>query len=181
MTTPPRRRCWLIAACGLLGTAALPAHAAPLDLHYTGANTGGPAQWLAEGLSVSADGQKLQLRTQPFGSRTGGVLNFGQYPWWVTVASYDQGQGLSTVGDRYRGQGTPRSGSGQRVTIATLVPGSTQLYRLRPVALSGIIRGVPGATWSGQLQGTITTDGSRGAIGTAQLQDMDLHVIGTQP
>lgn len=181
MNPPTRRRCWLISAVASLLTVAAPAsQAAPLDLHYTTANTGGPTQWQVEGVSVSADGRKLQIRTLPFDGRAGGILNLGQYPWWLTVASFDQGVGLSRCGDRYRGEGVPRSGSGQRATIATLVPGSTRTFRLRPVAMSGIIRGIPGG-WSGTLQGTITTDGSVGPLVASQLLDIDLHIVGTQP
>lgn len=177
-----RRRSWAAGLLALGALSALGAQAAPLDLAYNRANTGPSYTYTLLGASVSADGQKLQLKATPVGTEPGGRITLGTYPWWVTVAGFGADKtGLARNGDRYRGTGAIAAPKRQRYTVATLVPGSSHVYQLRAVPMSGIIRGYPGAVWNGELQGTLTTDGSRGPITGANLVDFDLHIVGTQP
>jgi hypothetical protein len=165
----------LLAAVPLLATAAT-----PLDLAYNPANTGPAYAWLLDGVRVSADGQRIQVRTQPFGNAVGGTINLGSYPWWITLAAWDHGVGRTGNGDRWRGNAALPATTGRWSTVAVLVPGSNAVYRVKPIATGGIVRGLPGVTWSGTVQGTLTTDGTRGPISGTHLLDFDLHIIGQQ-
>lgn len=169
---------WLVAACPLaqagtpLGT--------PLDLAYNPANTGPSYLWQLNAVRVSADGRKLQVRTQPTAQLAGGIINLGSYPWWITLVSYDHGVGWTRNGDRWRGSGALPAPTHLWATVAVLQPGSSHVYRVLPMATAGIVRGQPGASWTGTVQGTLTTDGTRGALDASHLIDFDLHIIGEQ-
>jgi len=165
----------LLAAAPLLAAAAT-----PIDLAYNPANTGPAYAWRLDDVRVSADGRKLQVRTQPSANLPGGMINLGTYPWWITLVAYDQGVGRTGNGDRWRGNAALPAPTSRWATVATLEPGSQTVYRVKPIATGGIVRGLPGVTWSGTVQGTLTTDGSRGALDASHLTDFDLHIIGEQ-
>lgn len=122
------------------------------------------------GVAVSADGRKMRVKTAPDGS--GGALSFGTYmpEVGVHVANYSvawtPGMGFAMYqhGADFEYQDIPDSPSGWRT--AAQAPLGSATYRLTPVGF------LSGAT----LTGTITTDGSTGAIGAAQLRDWHLTV-----
>ncbi|MBQ0932154.1 hypothetical protein [Ideonella alba] len=164
----------------LLAAVPLWAAATPIDLAYNPSNTGPAYAWRLDAVRVSADGRKLQVRTQPSGSLPGGMINLGSYPWWITLVAYDQGAGRTGNGDRWRGNAALPAPTGRWATVATLALGSGTVYRVRPIATGGIVRGLPGVTWSGTVQGTLTTDGTRGPLDASHLVDFDLHIVGDQ-
>lgn len=179
---------WLAAASAFALTAAAPAGAQtpppttlPLALTYQGA---APLSYnnTALGVSVSADGRDLRVRTTPFKGNAAGRLNFGGYPWWITVADfapYGGGPGRALNGDAYRGSGVLPTPAGKWHTMATLVPGSNNVYQVTEVAMSGIHRGWVGG-WTGTLSGTITTDGVRGNVKIANIMAYELHIDGVE-
>jgi hypothetical protein len=156
------------------------ATATPLLLAYNPSNTNliynNPV-----GVKVSADGQKLQVTTRPVSPYQGGLLNFGKYPWWITVADFSVGNKVGTArnGDMYRGTGKLTPPSGQLYTIATLMPGTTNVYQLTPVDMTGVIRGNQGS-FVGTMQGTITTDGHLGKLVGTNIIDFDIVIEGTK-
>jgi hypothetical protein len=185
-----RRACLLSGAAVML--AALPAQAqsqsrqsplvtTPLALTYKAA---APLSYnnLVQGVSVSPDGHDLRVRATPFKGYTGGRLFFGGYPYWISVADfapYGGGQGRALNGDAYRGTGLLPTPTGKWHTMATLVPGSNNVYQVNEVAMSGIRRGWVGG-WTGTLSGTITTDGHRGNLRIANIMAYELHVDGVE-
>lgn len=153
----------------------------PLALSYSPANTN-PQSTTFLGVSVSADGKRLTVKTTAVQGAAGGRLNFGGYPWWITVADfapYGGGPGQAFNGDRYRGSGPVTPPAGVLYTAARLKPGTLNVYELTPVAMTGITRGYVGG-WTGTLTGTITTDGHRGRLQPANVVDFDLHVDGVE-
>jgi hypothetical protein len=163
------------------GETASPQATLPLALSYTPANTNMLHTSLV-GVSVSADGQRLTVRTTGVAGRPGGLLNLGGYPWWITVADFApaSGQGPQAAnGDRWRGTGPLNVAAGRLYVAARLKPGTTNVFELRPVEMSGITRGYVGG-WTGTLTGTLTTDGTRGRLQPANLIDFDLHVDGVE-
>lgn len=167
-------------SAALLAAAPLLADATPIDLAYSPANTGPSYTWRLDAVRVSADGRKLQVRTQPTAGLPGGMINLGSYPWWITLVSYDHGVGRTGNGDRWRGNAALPTPTSRWATVATLEPGSNTVYRIAPITTGGVVRGMPGVTWTGTVQGTLTTDGTRGALNGSQLLDFDLHIIGDQ-
>lgn len=187
--TGRRVAAWCLAASSLLlgppGQAQTdgvsPQQTLPLALSYTPANTN-PLSTSFLGVSVSADGKRLTVKSTPVQGAAGGRLNFGGYPWWITVADfapYGGGPGQAFNGDRYRGSGELTPPAGVLYTAARLKPGTLNVYELTPVAMSGITRGYVGG-WTGTLTGTITTDGHRGRLQPANVVDFDLHVDGVE-
>ena len=153
----------------------------PLALSYTPANTNALSHQLI-GVAVSADGQRLTVRTRGVAGRGGGLMNFGGYPWWITVADFAPfggGPAQAANGDRWRGNGALVPPAGKRYVAARLKPGSLHVYELTPVAMSGVTRGYVGG-WTGTLTGTLTTDGTRGRLTAANVVDFDLHVNGVE-
>lgn len=153
----------------------------PLALSYTPANTNSLATALL-GVSVSADGKRLTVKTTAVQGAAGGRMTFGGYPWWISVADfapYGGGPGQAFNGDRWRGSGPLTPPAKVLYTAARLKPGTLNVYELTPVAMSGITRGYVGG-WTGTLTGTITTDGHRGRLQPANVVDFDLHVDGVE-
>ncbi len=156
------------------------ATATPLLLAYNPSNTNliynNPV-----GVKVSPDGQKLQVTTRPVSPYQGGLLNFGNYPWWITVADFSVGNKVGTArnGDMYRGTGALTPPAGQLYTIAKLMPGTTNVYQLTPVDMTGVIRGNQGS-FTGTMHGTITTDGQRGRLTGTNIIDFDIVIEGTK-
>jgi hypothetical protein len=136
----------------------------------------------ALGVSVTADGRELQVRTTPFKGNAAGRLTFGGYPWWISVADfapYGGGPGRALNGDAFRGTGLLPTPVGKWHTMATLVPGSNNVYQVVEVPMTGIHRGYVGG-WTGTLSGTITTDGVRGQVKIANIMAYELHVDGEE-
>lgn len=133
---------------------------------YTPANA--PAQDVS-GVSVTADGRKMRVLSKADGA--GGALSFGTNlpEIRVHVANYATGWpgGLGFSMYQYGGDfefaDLPVSPSGQRV-VARDAGG--HVFKLVPVTFAS------GAV----LSGSVTTDGSTGAIGAAQLLDWHLTV-----
>lgn len=120
------------------------------------------------GVAVTADGRKLRVAASPDG--TGGALSFGTYMPEVGVhlANYSQswppgmGFAMYQYGADFEYLDIPVPPSGWRV-VARAAAGSS-VYKIVPVSF------VSGAV----MTGTLTTDGSTGVIGPAQL--LDWHV-----
>ena len=176
MTPITRRTCALLIAAAPWMAAA----ATPIDLAYNPANTGPAYARRLDAVRVTADGRQLQVSTQPRAGLPGGMINLGSYPWWITLVAYDQGVGQTSNGDRWRGSALVPPSSARWVTVATLVPGTASVYQVRPMATGGTVRGLPGVSWTGTVQGHLTTDGTRGALGAQNLIDFDLHILGEQ-
>lgn len=133
------------------------------------------------GVTVSPDGQKLQVATHSASPYWGGLLSFGTYPWWVDVANFTTVSkvGTARTGDVYRGIGQLPPPPGQPYTIATLLPGTTNVFQLTPVDMKGRIRGSLGS-FVGTMRGTVTTDGRLGELVPTNIIDFDIVVEGTQ-
>jgi len=134
---------------------------------YTPANAP-PQNMLA--VSVSADGRKMRVATSPDGN--GGAMSFGTSlpEVLVHVANYSvgwppgMGFAMYQYGADFEYVDLPVSPTGQRVVARAPVGSDT--FKLVPVDYPS------GAT----VTGSIRTDGSRGAIGPAQLLDWHLTV-----
>lgn len=122
------------------------------------------------GVSVSADGRKLRVATSPDGN--GGALSFGTLApeVMVHVANYavgwppEMGFAMYQYGADFEYTDLPVSPTGQR--IVARAPAGSSTFKLAAVDF------ISGA----QLTGRITTDGSTGPIGPAQLSDWHLTV-----
>lgn len=127
---------------------------------YTPANA--PPQNVL-GVAVTADGRKLRVAARADGA--GGALSFGTVAPEVSVhlanyaAGWPAGMGfaLYQYGADFEYLDLPVEAQGWRV-VARAAPGSAQ-FKVLPITFAS------GAT----VAGTITTDGSTGAIGAAQL------------
>jgi hypothetical protein len=132
---------------------------------YTPANA--PPQNVLD-VSVSADGRKMRVKTSPDGN--GGALSFGTSLPEVLVhvanyaAGWPPGMGFAMYqyGADFEYADLPVSPTGQRI-VARAAAGSNA-FRLVPVDFPS------GAT----VTGSITTDGSIGPIGPAQMLDWHL-------
>lgn len=125
------------------------------------------------GVSVSADGRKLRVTTSPDGANDGGLLAFGSFgpgpEYGVQVANFTGpyaagGVAFYLAGPAFEWQDLQAPNHSQRV-VAAASAGSA-VYKLLPVSFPS------GAT----MTGTITTDGSTGAIGAAQVLDWRIRV-----
>ena len=134
---------------------------------YTPANAP-PQNMLA--VSVNSDGRKMRVATSPDGN--GGALSFGTSAPEVLVhvanyaAGWPTGMGFAMYqyGADFEYVDLPVSPTGQRVVARA--PVASNDFKLVPVDYPS------GAT----LTGSIRTDGSRGAMGPAQLLDWHLTV-----
>jgi hypothetical protein len=134
---------------------------------YTPANA--PPQNMLD-VSVSSDGRRMRVATSPDGG--GGALSFGtQLPEvMVHVANYavgwppGMGFAMYQYGADFEYADLPVSPTGQR--IVARAPAGSNVFKLVPIEFPS------GAS----LVGSITSDGSTGAIGPAQLLDWHLTV-----
>ncbi len=167
------------AAVLLLASAAASAQT-PLTLAYNPSTTN-LIYTATVGVRVTPDGSAMQVSTAPSGSYQGGLLNFGNYPWWVSVADFTAGNksGFARNGDAYRGTGPLPTPASRQYTVARLVPGTTNVYAIEPVPMTGMIRGSVD-TWTGTMHGTITTDGRRGRLVPTNIIDFDIVIEGTR-
>jgi hypothetical protein len=132
---------------------------------YTPANA--PPQNVLD-VSVTSDGRKMRVKTSPDGS--GGALSFGTSLPEVLVhvanyaAGWPPGMGFAMYqyGADFEYVDLPVSPTGQR--IVARAPLGSHVFKLVPVSYPS------GAT----VAGSITTDGSTGPIGPAQLLDWHL-------
>lgn len=132
---------------------------------YTPANAP-PQNMLA--VSVSGDGRKMRVATSPDGN--GGALSFGtgQPEVMVHVANYavgwppGMGFAMYQYGADFEYADLPVSPTGQR--IVARAPAGSHVFKLVPIAFPS------GAS----VTGSITSDGSTGPIGPAQLLDWHL-------
>ncbi|MFO1340545.1 MAG: hypothetical protein U1F53_20375 [Burkholderiaceae bacterium] len=125
------------------------------------------------GVSVSADGRKLRVATSPDGVNDGGILAFGSFgpgpEYGVQVANFTGyyaagGVAFYLAGPAFEWQDLLAPNHTQHVVAAA--PVGSSVYKLLPVSFPS------GAT----MTGTITTDGSTGAIGAAQVLDWRIRV-----
>lgn len=134
-----------------------------------------PGVWVS-GVSVSADGRKMSVRTSPDGVNDGGLLAFGSFgpgpEYGVQVANFtgsyaNGGVAFYLAGPVFEWQWLSAPNGSRRV-VAKAAPGSS-VFKLVPVDFpSGTV-----------LSGTITTDGSTGAIGAAQITDWKISATET--
>lgn len=134
-----------------------------------------PGVW-ASGVSVSADGRKMSVRTSPDGVNDGGLLAFGSFgpgpEYGVQVANFtgsyaNGGVAFYLAGPVFEWQWLSAPNGSKRV-VAKAAPGST-VFKLVPVDFpSGTV-----------LSGSITTDGSTGAISAAQITDWKINATET--
>ena len=150
----------------------------PLLMSYNPGNTD-LTKTLPLGVRVSPDGQAMLVTTRPTGAYQGGLLQFGTYPWWVSVADCTAGKKVcnARTGDFYRGTGPLVAPDGMFYTVATLMAGTTNVYELKDVDMTGILRGGQGS-FVGTMRGTITTDGRRGKILPTNIIDFDIVAEG---
>lgn len=133
--------------------------------------TGGPQ---VLGVAVSADGRHMTVRTSPDGLRDGGLLAFGSFgpgpEYGVQVANFTGpyaagGVAFYLAGAAFEWQWL-QAPNGSRRLVAQAAAGAPGQFRLVPVDFPGGAR----------LSGWITTDGSTGPIGTAQILSWNLQV-----
>ncbi|MBQ0929260.1 hypothetical protein [Ideonella alba] len=120
------------------------------------------------GVSVSADGRKMSVRTSPDGVNDGGLLAFGSFgpgpEYGVQVANFtgayaDGGVAFYLAGPAFEWQWLSAPNASKRL-VAKAAPGSS-VFRLVPVGFpSGAV-----------MSGTITTDGRTGAIEASAITD----------
>lgn len=129
-------------------------------------------------VSVSPDGAQLQVAASPDNVTPGGQLAFGQFgplrEYGVKVADFSGpyargGQALYLAGAAWNSAPLRQPAGTQRV-VANRDPANPLRYTLVPVRFPSGER----------LTGWITTDGSTGAIGPAQITGWDLRVQATQ-
>lgn len=137
---------------------------------YVPGQAGGPNLM---GVSVSADGRKLRVATSPDGVNDGGILAFGSFgpgpEYGVQVANFTGyyaagGVAFYLAGPAFEWQDLAAPNHSQRVVAAA--PAGSAVYKLLPVSFPS------GAT----MTGTITTDGSTGPVGAAQVLDWRIRV-----
>ncbi|MFO1340409.1 MAG: hypothetical protein U1F53_19675 [Burkholderiaceae bacterium] len=137
---------------------------------YVPGQAGGPHLM---GVSVSADGRKLRVATSPDGVNDGGILAFGSFgpgpEYGVQVANFSGyyaagGVAFYLAGPAFEWQDLAAPDHSQHVVAAA--PVGSAVYKLLPVSFPS------GAA----MTGTITTDGSTGAIGAAQVLDWRIRV-----
>lgn len=128
----------------------------------------------ALGVAVSADGRRLSVRTSPDGVRDGGLLAFGSFgpgpEYGVQVANFTGpyaagGVAFYLAGAAFEWQWL-QAPDGSRRVVAQSAAAAPGQFRLVPVVFPGGAR----------LSGSITTDGSTGPIGPAQILSWDLQV-----
>lgn len=129
-------------------------------------------------VSVSADGRQLQVAASPDNLTPGGQLAFGQFgplrEYGVKVADFSGpyargGQALYLAGAAWNSAPLRQAAGTQRV-VANRDPADPLRYTLVPVRFPSGER----------LTGWITTDGSAGPIGPAQITGWNLRVQATQ-
>jgi len=128
------------------------------------------------GVSVSADGRKMSVRTSPDGVNDGGLLAFGSFgpgpEYGVQVANFtgyyaNGGVAFYLAGPVFEWQWLSAPNGSKRV-VAKAAPGSA-VFKLVPVDFpSGTV-----------LSGTITTDGSTGTLSAAQITDWKISATET--
>lgn len=134
-----------------------------------------PGVWVS-GVSVSADGRKMSVRTSPDGVSDGGLLAFGSFgpgpEYGVQVANFtgyyaNGGVAFYLAGPVFEWQDL-LAPNGSRRLVAKANPGSS-VFKLVPVGFpSGAV-----------LSGTITTDGRTGALDASAITDWKITAAQT--